>query len=250
MSSRLVAMVVWAAAAASAVFWGYRLFVKPPAVPPQATVAVVGAPAVGGDLTRLFGAPEPVAPPPTDAPVPADARFKLLGVVAPVAGQRSGLALISVDGKAARAVGVGGVVDGDLAVVSVSHRRVELGPRGGGNTMTLELPAVPEAARGTLDAAGTGVPPMPAPAMPAAPSAGLPPGVVAPPGVPPRPALRRVVPPAVAPNMPNTPNVPNPPNAANAPNPDAPAVPPPSMPFGVTPQQVPPAPRPSGMSTS
>ena len=236
MSSRLVAMVIWAAAAASAVFWGYRLFVKPAAVPPQATVAVVGAPAVGGDLTRLFGAPAPVVPPPTEAAVPADARFKLLGVVAPVAGQRSGLALISVDGKAARAVGVGGVVDGDLAVVSVSHRRVELGPRGGGNTMSLELPAVPEAARGTLDAATTGVPPMPAPAMPTAPSVGLPPGVVVPPGVPPRPALRRNVPPAVAPNTPN---------AA-----DPTAVPPPPAPFGVTPQPVPPAQRPSGMSTS
>jgi hypothetical protein len=199
-------------------------------------VAAVGAPAVGGDLTRLFGAPAPVAPPPTEAPVPADARFKLLGVVAPVAGQRSGLALISVDGKAARAVGVGGVVDGDLAVVSVSHRRVELGPRGGGNTMSLELPAVPEAARGTLDAAATGVPPMPAPAMPTAPSVGLPQGVVVPPGVPPRPALRRNVPPAVAPNTPN---------AA-----DPTAVPPPPAPFGVTPQPVPPAQRPSGMSTS
>ena len=233
MSSRLAAMVIWAAAAASAVFWGYRVFVKPVAVPPQATVAVVGAPAAGGDLTRLFGAPAPVAPPPTEAAAPADARFKLVGVVAPVAGQRTGLALISVDGKAARAVGVGGVVDGDLAVVSVSHRRVELGSRGGGNTMALELPALPEAARGTLDAAATGVPPMPAPGMPVAPTAGLPPGVVVPPGVPPRPVLRRTLPAATTPNAGDTS-----------------AVPPPSAPFGVTPQPVPPAPRPSGMATS
>lgn len=234
MSSRLAAMVIWAAAAASAVFWGYRVFVKPVAVPPQATVAVVGAPAAGGDLTRLFGAPAPVAPPPTEAAAPADARFKLVGVVAPVAGQRSGLALISVDGKAARPVGVGGVVDGDLAVVSVSHRRVELGSRGGGNTMALELPALPEANRGTLDTAATGVPPMPAPGMPVAPSAGLPPGVVVPPGVPPRPVLRRALPGTATPN------------AAADPS----AVPPPSAPFGVTPQPVPPAPRPSGMATS
>lgn len=217
MSSRLVAMVIWAAAAASAVFWGYRLFVKPAAVPPQATVAVAGAPAVGGDLTRLFGAPAPVAPPPTEAAVPADARFKLLGVVAPVAGQRSGLALISVDGKAARAVGIGGVVDGDLSVVSVSHRRVELGARGGAGTVALELPVLPEATRGTLDSAATGVPPMPAPmASPAPPTAGLPPGLVVPPGVPPRPVLRRGLPGAVTPGAPVS--------AA------------PSAPFGVTPQ--------------
>jgi general secretion pathway protein C len=233
MSSRLVAMLIWAAAAASAVFWGYRLFVKPAAVPSQAAVAVAGAPAAGGDLTRLFGAPAPVAPPPTEAAVPADARFKLVGVVAPVAGQRSGLALISVDGKAARAVGIGGVVDGDLSVVSVSHRRVELGVRGGGGTVALELPALPEATRGTLDSAGTGVPPMPPP-VPAPPTAGLPPGLVVPPGVPPRPALRRGLPGAVMPGAPVAPG-------AEAP----------SAPFGVTPQPAPPAGgRPGGPTTS
>lgn len=244
MSSRFVAMVIWAAAAASAVFWGYRLFVKPAAVPPQASVAVAAAPAVGGDLTRLFGAPAPDAPPPTEAAVPADARFKLLGVVAPVAGQRSGLALISVDGGAARAIGIGGVVDGDLAVVSVSHRRVELGTRGGGDTVALELPALPEAARGTLDSAATGVPsqpvppmpvpPMPAPPMPTAPAAGLPPGVAVPPSIPPRTALRRGLPGATTPN------------AADA----AAVPPPPSAPFGVTPQPVPAAPRAGGMPVS
>lgn len=245
MSSRFVAMVIWAAAAASAVFWGYRLFVKPAAVPPQAAVAVAGAPAVGGDLTRLFGAPAPVAPPPTEVAPPVDARFKLVGVVAPVAGQRSGLALISVDGKAARAIGIGGVVEGDLAVLSVSHRRVELGPRGGGNTMALELPALPEAARGTLDSAAAGVaPPMPAPvpppvqpvpAAPAAPMAGLPPGQVAPPAMPPRTALRRGLPGAVAPNAPDASGTTTPPPA----------------PFGVTPQQAPaPVPQPGGMPTS
>lgn len=221
--SRVIAMVVWAGAAASAVFWGYRLFVKAPPVPPQASVAMAGGPAVGGDLTRLFGAPAPVAPPPSEAAVPADARFKLLGVVAPVAGQRSGLALISIDGKAPRAVGIGGTVDGDLAVVSVSHRRVELGPRGGGGTMALELPALPEAARGTLDAAGgvgappMGVPPMPAPQMPAPQM--QPPAAAAPPAFPPRPGIRQGLPGTVAPGAPAA---------------QQPGVPP--APFGVTPQ--------------
>jgi general secretion pathway protein C len=215
MSSRLVAMAVWAAVAASAVFWGYRLFVKPAAVPPQASVAVAGAPTVGSDLTRLFGAPAPVEPPPSDAAPPADARFKLVGVVAPVAGQRSGLALISVDGRAARAVGIGGVVDGDLAVVSVSHRRVELGVRGGGGTVALELPALPEAARGTPDSAAAGVPPMPAPAPAAQPY-----GALAAPSFPPRPALRRGLPGAVTPGAPAAPQV-------TAPS---------SAPFGVMPQ--------------
>ena len=227
MSSRLVAMLVWAAVAASAVFWGYRLFVKPPAVPPQAAVAVAAAPAVGGDLTRLFGAPAPAAPLPTESAPPADARFKLVGVVAPVTGQRSGLALISVDGKAPRAVGIGGIVDGDLAVVSVSHRRVELGARGGGGTVALELPALPEAARGTLDAA-EGVPPMPVPP----PAVMAPPPAAVAPGFPLRPALRQGLPGAVTPNAPATP-----------------AAPP--APFGVTPQPaMPGGPHPGGPATS
>jgi general secretion pathway protein C len=124
MASRLAAMIVWAAAAASAVFWGYRLFVKALPVPPQAALVETGVPPVGGDLTRLFGAPAAEALAAEEAVPPADARFKLVGVVAPGRGQRGGLALISVDGKAPRAVGIGGMVEGDLALVSVSHRRV------------------------------------------------------------------------------------------------------------------------------
>ena len=234
MSSRLVAMAVWAAVAASAVFWGYRLFVKPTAVPPQASVAVAGAPAVGGDLTRLFGAPAPLEAPPSEGAPPADARFKLVGVVAPVAGQRSGLALISVDGQAARAIGIGGVVDGDLAVVSVSHRRVELGARGGGGTVALELPALPEPARGTPDSAGALTPPVPVPAPAAQPY-----GALAAPAYPPRPALRRGLPGAVTPGAPGTPAAP-------------PVTAPPSAPFGITPPQpaMPSGTTPGGPSTS
>ena len=240
MSSRLVAMVVWAAAAASAVFWGYRLFNKPPAVPAQAAVADAGTPAVGGDLTRLFGAPAPVAPPPTEATPPADARFKLVGVVAPVAGQRSGLALISVDGKAPRAVGIGGVVEGELAVVSVSHRRVELGTRGGnGSTVALELPALPEAARGTLDGAGVpgAVAPMPAPPVATAPPPGFPPAAF------PRPAVRQGLPGAVTPNA-----LPGAPTATPPPAPFG--VTPPQAPFGVTPQPAMPSGAGAGPATS
>jgi general secretion pathway protein C len=152
MTSRLLSFVIWLAVAASAAFWGLRLTARPGALPAHASVATASLPQ-GGDLTRLFGAP----PPPVvaeAAPVPADSRFKLLGVVAPAAGQHAGLALIAVDGKTPRAVGVGGRVDGDLVLRSISHRRVELGSSNAGSpSVVLELPPLAEAARGVLPAA-------------------------------------------------------------------------------------------------
>ncbi len=159
MSSRLLSFVIWATVAASAVFWGTRLFVRPVAVPPQTALAVQPASPVA-DLTRLFGAQAPAAVAET-AMAPADSRFKLIGVVAPVAGQHAGLALIAVDGQAPRPVRVGARVEGDLLLRSVSHRRAELGANAGAPGMVLELPTLPEAARGVLpsgQANGAGLP--------------------------------------------------------------------------------------------
>lgn len=159
MSSRLLSFVIWAAVAASAVFWGTRLFVRPVAVPPQTALAVQPASPVA-DLTRLFGAT--AAAPATDvATVPADSRFKLIGVVAPVVGQHAGLALIAVDGQAPRPVRVGARVEGELVLRAVGHRRAELAGAAGAPGMVLELPLLPEAARGALPAGqppGVGLP--------------------------------------------------------------------------------------------
>ncbi|HSW07113.1 type II secretion system protein N [Aquabacterium sp.] len=190
MTSRLLSFVIWLAVAATAVFWGLRLTAGSRGLPPHATLATQALPQ-GGDLTRLFGSPPPeeVA---AVVPVAADSRFKLLGVVAPARGQHAGLALIAVDGKTPRAVAVGGRVDGDLVVRSISHRRVELGNDGSGPpSVMLELPAVAEAARGSLPVAQgeAGVPPPPS--LPVAPIAALPaPMLQRRPGTPPmRPAL-------------------------------------------------------------
>lgn len=165
MMMRLMTFAVWAAVAASALAWGLRLGARSQALPAQATVAAAALPAQG-DLTRLFGAPAVEAV--EAAPVPAaDARFKLLGVVAPRAGQHAGLALIAVDGKPPRALAVGERVDGDLKLLSVSHRRVELGSDGTA-ALALELPPVPEPSRGA-PAAATSAAPMPAVRAPVAP---------------------------------------------------------------------------------
>jgi general secretion pathway protein C len=202
MSSRLLSFVIWLAVAASAAFWGLRLTARPGALPAHASVATLSLPQ-GGDLTRLFGAPP--APVVTEAAaVPADSRFKLLGVVAPAKGQHAGLALIAVDGKTPRAVAVGGRVDGELLLRSISHRRVELGASDAASpSVVLELPPLAEAARGLLPAAqGEGVT-QPAPVFVPTPRA---------PAIQPPMLQRRATPPAA------------PPSAAQA-----------ALPFGVTP---------------
>ena len=160
MSARLLSFVVWALAAASAVYWASRLLVRPTPVPPQALTAQA-TPAAAGSLTRLFGA---VAPEPVSAPTPVvvESRFKLLGVVAARAGQRSGVALISMDDKPARALAIGARVDGEWVVQGIAHRQVELGPRGGAAALTLTLPVVAEAARG-VPAAGASPTTVPTP---------------------------------------------------------------------------------------
>ena len=178
-------LLIWSVVAATAAAWTMRLGSQSQPVPAHATTASTAA-AVGGDLSRLFGQPPaaPVAAAPVAAAVPADDRFKLLGVVAPRVGTTTGLALISVDGKPARAVGLGREVEPGVRVIKVSHRQVDLGPGGTEPaTVSLTLQALPEPNRGRPDQAGSpmagGVADsvMPAPGMagPAPGAPGLPP---------------------------------------------------------------------------
>ena len=144
MRSALLSLWFWASVAAVAFSGGLRLLVKPIPVPGQALVASVAAP-LGGDLSRLLGTPpaQPLA-----AAAPADGRFKLIGVVAPRAGQASGLALISVDGKPARALAVGREVEPGLRLLAVTQRQADLGAATGAASLTLVLPMLAEANRG------------------------------------------------------------------------------------------------------
>ena len=200
---RTVTLLVWAAVAASALFWGLKLLVKAPPAPPQAQVAQTGG-AVRGDLSRLLGvdAPAPVAAAaPESAP---DSRFNLVGVVSPRASQAAGeaVALIAVDGKPARAYRVGAVVDGSHVLQSVSARGANLGPRGGASVIALNIAPPAAAATGQLPAALSqpGVPYQPQAAiapMPAPPLQPLPPQIMQPeqgqpaPNMVPRPAPLR-----------------------------------------------------------
>jgi general secretion pathway protein C len=153
---RFFAFFIWALLAAAAVFWLLSLSVSAP-VAPDNTVVVGENVTLQGDLTRLLGAAPALAAPASAAPpVSAEAsRFKLLGVMAPPAAQARpvrghGWALIAVDGKLPRNYSVGGVVEGELVLQSVSLRTADIGPSNGNPLVKLELPPLPQAATGSL----------------------------------------------------------------------------------------------------
>jgi general secretion pathway protein C len=177
MTMRLLSFAIWAAVAASAVFWLTRLLARADAAPAHAIMVSANPSVAAADLSRLLGSTR-VAALDSAATEPApDARFRLIGVVAPKSAAATGLALIAVDNKPPRPVGLGGVVDGSLVLLAVNHRRAELGPVGGAATVRLELPAVPEPNRSVRAPVATPMPtvspppPLPARPLPAGPAA-------------------------------------------------------------------------------
>jgi general secretion pathway protein C len=193
MPARLSAFFVWALVAASAVFWGLRLLVTPPAAPAHTLAVADGAPA-RVDLTRLFGAPAVATSASTQAPA-ASSRFQLVGVMAPKVPDEHGIALLAVDGKLPRPYRVGATIDGELVLQSVSLRTASIGPARGAPVVVLEVPPLPVAATGSLPPPASFAPPAagPVPPMPAAP---IPVAPVAPPqpGMPGQPSVTPVMP--------------------------------------------------------
>lgn len=180
MTLRLLSFAVWALVSASAVFWVTRLLAKPTPAPAHAVTAGQTVASASADLSRVLGVTrvnQPAAAAPEVAAL--SSRFKLVGLVAAKSTpSHSGLALIAVDGKPPRPVGLGGVVDGQLVLQAVNHRKAEIGPSGGAASVTLELPAVPEANRSTRLTPATPAPVLPGVAatpQPAAPVQSAPP---------------------------------------------------------------------------
>lgn len=156
-----MAFLTWAAVAATGVFWALRLFV-PGEPTPVSGPAVTRPAASAADLSRLLGAaPAPTAQGAAAAPAASDARFRLIGVVAQTQG--AGIALLSIDGKPARAFRAGAPVDGDWVLQQVGPLSATLGPSGGGPALTLSLTPPPGAARGVP---GSSSMPLPVAAMP------------------------------------------------------------------------------------
>lgn len=148
MLPRIAAFVIWAAAAASVVYWVLQLWARPMAVPAHAVV-VSAAGGFSGDPGRVLGADAPPGAPLAAAPqAPADPRYRLIGVVAPRGAGAAGVALIATDGKPPKAYRVGSAVDGELVLLAVRPRGASLGPRGQAAQVDLQLPVLPPAAAG------------------------------------------------------------------------------------------------------
>jgi general secretion pathway protein C len=147
MSSRWTGFFVWFLVAASAAFWGMRVFTAARALPAEARVPSRPV-ASNSPMTRLFGAlptADEAAAPPAEGE-----RFQLQGVIAE---GRSGQAIVSIDGQPPKSWRVGAAVEGDTVLLAVSRRTADFGPRGGPSAFTLELPAPVAAATGTLPVA-------------------------------------------------------------------------------------------------
>lgn len=119
----LAAGLLWLLVALLSGYWMLQLWGRGQLVP----VSALGTPPIQSDsagVSRVLGAvPEAQAAAPVAPPL--SSRFRLLGL-ASQPGQ-SGAALISVDGQPPRPVLVGGVVDGELRLLSVGPRVVRLG---------------------------------------------------------------------------------------------------------------------------
>ncbi|HYD76804.1 type II secretion system protein N [Ramlibacter sp.] len=138
-----VTFLVWAAAAASAAYWGLKMSGQGAAGPVPVAGSRQPAAADPVAVARLLGASGGGAAAQASGPQPSAAsRFQLVGVVADRS--QHGAALIVVDGKPAKPYRVGNRVDEGLLLQSVQPRRAVLAESMQAEpAVTLELPAPP-----------------------------------------------------------------------------------------------------------
>lgn len=152
MASRIFALIIWAAVAASLAYWGLRWLARPTSVPANATPVSLDS-GTQGDLHRLLTGPVKASAPVVDqsAASALASRLKLLGVVAPrQEGDTGGVALLSIDGKPPKAFRIGATIEGDLVLKSLTQRGAAIGTADGPATTTLDLPLLPPPPTGAL----------------------------------------------------------------------------------------------------
>lgn len=142
---RFVTFGLWLGVGASAVAW-VMPWLSPASPQATATAVAVSAPVPPADwsplLTRSPTGTEPVMA------APDSARFRLVGVAGPLKSSGQGVALLSIDGKPARAFRPGELVEGQRVVLEVTAHTVRIGPPGGPANLTLQAPLLPPPATG------------------------------------------------------------------------------------------------------
>ena len=142
--ARVLAMIVWVAVGASAVFWGLKL-VQTAAAPPALAAVATPATTLSIDWTRLLGVDPPTNVVDSALAVSHRSRLQLIGVIASAYANSGsqGVALIVIDGQPARAYRVGAMLDSSRVLQAVQLRGASIGSREGGASIQLELPALP-----------------------------------------------------------------------------------------------------------
>jgi general secretion pathway protein C len=159
---RLTSVALFALLCAIVAWWALQLLAHQAPVAPAGAVARSQAPVDLAQAGRLFGGTAPAA----DA-VPGRSDIRVTGVVA--AGD-SGVALLSVDGRPAKAFAVGQQVTEGIRVVAVEPTTVRVSS--GGSIRELEAPARGSVAVLTSGPArGAPAAPAPLPGVPGTPSA-------------------------------------------------------------------------------
>lgn len=149
---RIAAFLLWALAAGTLVYWVLRVVGMSETPVAAATVTELSPSVSVADLAKALGPPTAAAVAPqaiTIAPAAPDpsARMRLLGVVADR--NSGGVALISIDGQAAKPYRVGSQIEDGYRLTKVAKRSATLSPaQSAGAAITLELPDI-----ATLDAA-------------------------------------------------------------------------------------------------
>ena len=131
----LLSALVWAAAAASVVYW-VLLLMAPKSVP---VVGLTSSPAVQSQSTPSVAKALGDAATVSQAPIQNSAQYKLLGVIASGTGQ--GSALIALDGQPPKAFRVGQDVNDGLKLVSLTPRQARLRSSDQALVLVLDLPA-------------------------------------------------------------------------------------------------------------
>ena len=167
MLQRLLTLLVWTLVAASALAWAWRFQPVPVAAPGRAQAGgtlVDGADGEGlapaaraQTLARLLGAGRGTD---ADTGLPdqalaSSARLTLQGVIADASGA-AGVALIAIDGKAARAYRVGASLEAGLVLQALGPRSASLRGTEGLFVLQMALPAAlgPSVFAATSPAAG------------------------------------------------------------------------------------------------
>jgi general secretion pathway protein C len=155
---RVVTALLWALAAASAVYWGLRM--GGPGAGLVVAPSLAGDPAASGgarqaSITRLLGATNSIAAGPISAPTIS--RFSLSGVVVQGHG---GAALLVIDGKPPNPYRVGSRIDDGTILQSVGPRYAVLAASmDGAPGQRLELPPLGASKAPGIPTAGLRPPP-------------------------------------------------------------------------------------------